>query len=930
MSARRSRTSAAGLLLRQWASGPLPSVAVALLVLAASAVAVAVPRVVADVHTDALAARLAAKPAVELDIGTSTPLGPDTGPSRAGTTLPDDVEAVWGGQEERLSAIRDGLPEPLRAATGDPLVVAVSGPVRANVPGASIASPSYRIQPGFDPRLREHLRVVSGDWPAPLPGPLTEPRDEPIEMLLAEDVAEAMDWAVGDVRRIDAGGIPVGVRLSGVAAAVDPGAGIWTHVPTGLRASVIDNGLAPPEYTAVAWLDPASWPDFAPQALALRMDAWIPVEPEAVRAADAQRMAAQLGELASTEQPLGSGRTIEVALPDAPPGTFIPYLEVRTVGPVGFASGLRDELAAATAAAASVDTVLATIASGPLGVAVAVLVLASRVVFERRRAGLELAAARGASPAQLRGILLLEGLAVGVPAAVAGVALGAAATPAADVVAGWPLAVLLASTPVAVLVARAHDLSPLRRARADLGRVRGGRVRVVVEALVVMLAGISVVLLLQRGSAGSASVGVDPLLAATPLLLALAACVLVLRLYPLPLSALVRRMSHRRDLVPFLGSARALRDPSAGLVPVLAVVVGMSVAVTSAVLLASLDAGTDSASERRVGADVVVSGVPLTRAQLAEMGSVDGVDALAPVYSSRPALVEVDGRSRPVMLVIVDRAELLQVQRGRPDALTLPDGLAQEREGTPVLISASLAATIAGGEEVELEGRPIEVLATVDAPSPFTTRPAWVVMDRVNSAPFVDTLVPRSALVRLAPGADAEVAGERLVEIAGAGAAAVSADRLAADLASSPDARGLRTGLVAAIVVATFLTGLALVLALLVGQSARARLLPLLATLGLGRRGERAIVAWEIGPVTAVAVVAGVLLGAAVPVVLLGGVDVRPFTGGVEAPAVTYDWGLIGAVVAASVIISAAAAAVAAHIGGRVSAARAMRKEEEG
>lgn len=930
MTAHRSRTSALGLLLRQWASGPLPSIAVGLLVCAAATLAVAVPRAVAAVHTDALGARLAERPAVELDLTASTPLGPDVGPSEGGTTLPEDVDAVWGGQEERLRAIRHGLPQPLRAATGDPMVVAVSGPVRANVPGAGPGSAVYRIQPGFDPRLREHFRLAEGAWPVPLPGPLVEPREEPMEIVLARSVADDMRWAVGAVRNIDYSGIPVRVRLAGTVDPVDAGAGFWTHVPTGLRASVVDNGLAPPEYTAVGWLDPGSWPDFAPLALALQMDAWIPIDDAAVRAADAPRIAAQLGELASTEQVLGSGRTVEVTLPDAPPGTYVPYLAVRTVGDVGFTSGLRDELDAATAAAASVDTVLATVASGPLGVAIAVLVLAAQVVFERRRPGLELSAARGASPVQLRGILLLEGLAMSVPAVLVGLAVGVAVTPDSDTLAGWPFAALLAATPATVLLTRAPALSPLRRARADLGTSRAGRARVVVEALVVIVAAASMVLLQQRGTAGSASVGVDPLLAAAPLLLALAACVVVLRLYPLPLAALVRRMSRRPDLVPFLGSARALRDPSAGLVPVLAVVVGMSVAVTSAVMLSTLDSGTDAASERRTGSDVVVSGVPLTRAQLEEMGATDGVAAIAPVYSARPAVLEVDGRNRPLVLVIVDRDELKTVQQGRFDALSLPPSLGDEEEPIPILASAEVAGFVAAGEDVEFEGRAIDVVATSESQSPFTTRASWMLIDRANAAPFVDSLVPRSVLVRLAPGADPVETRDALAAIAGEGAVAADAGRLTAEIGSTPDAGGLRAGLVASIAVATTLTALALALALLVGQAARARLLPLLATLGLGRRGERAIVAWEIAPVTAVAVVAGVVLGMTVPIVVLGGVDLRAFTGGVEAPAVAYDWALIGVVVAASVVVSAGAAAAAAHIGGRVSAARAMRKEEEG
>ena len=133
---RRSRSSAPGLLLRWAGAGPLPSVAVALLVLVAALAAVAAPRAVADIHTASLSRQLGERPASELDLVATSQFGPDSGPSTAGTTLPDDVEAVWGGQEERLIGIRAELPEPLRSATEAPMSVAVSGPVQAHVPGA--------------------------------------------------------------------------------------------------------------------------------------------------------------------------------------------------------------------------------------------------------------------------------------------------------------------------------------------------------------------------------------------------------------------------------------------------------------------------------------------------------------------------------------------------------------------------------------------------------------------------------------------------------------------------------------------------------------------------------------------------------------------------------------------------------------------------
>ncbi len=49
MTARRSRTSTAGLVLRQLAASPLPSIALALLVAGAAFLAVAAPRAGADV-----------------------------------------------------------------------------------------------------------------------------------------------------------------------------------------------------------------------------------------------------------------------------------------------------------------------------------------------------------------------------------------------------------------------------------------------------------------------------------------------------------------------------------------------------------------------------------------------------------------------------------------------------------------------------------------------------------------------------------------------------------------------------------------------------------------------------------------------------------------------------------------------------------------
>ena len=109
-----SRLSTPGLLRRQFFAGPGPSIMLALLVLVGALLATAVPRAVAAMHTAALGQELAEVPANELDLTTATRAIPDIGPSGGATTLPDDVDAVWGNQEQHLLDIQAGMPQPLQ------------------------------------------------------------------------------------------------------------------------------------------------------------------------------------------------------------------------------------------------------------------------------------------------------------------------------------------------------------------------------------------------------------------------------------------------------------------------------------------------------------------------------------------------------------------------------------------------------------------------------------------------------------------------------------------------------------------------------------------------------------------------------------------------------------------------------------------------
>ena len=105
--------------------------------------------------------------------------------------------------------------------------------------------------------------------------------------------------------------------------------------------------------------------------------------------------------------------------------------------------------------------------------------LGARVVFERRRTGLELAAARGASDGRLRGTLALEGLLIGVPAALIGGAIGTLLVAADAGSGGWIIAACVRAHPCRAagrLGARAQPpaASSRRRTRARRRPLTGG------------------------------------------------------------------------------------------------------------------------------------------------------------------------------------------------------------------------------------------------------------------------------------------------------------------------------------------------------------------------------------------------------------------------------------------------------------------------
>lgn len=906
----------------------------AVVALLAALVLSAAPRAVAGVHARQLAFETDGAAVVDRDVSSESAqqipgshpggIGRDPGMDPA-TTPPDAPD--WAAYLERLEAVRAEQPLPLRDVLGPPdFQVSTDDPFGiAPVEGSELRSVSVFLRAA--PRVQEHVRVVEGRWPQATPvSSFSVPEDggqpvvipgQPVEVAVSRATALTLGWEVGQLHpRLVPGAEPL--RLVGVFDVADADDPYWAHSPTAGDAFVLDDLNLGKLATAVAYVDPAmiAWVSLRGGATT---SVWYPVDAFGVRAGEATTLLAQLRGFTTT--------AYTVDEEDA----FDPFV-VRP------ASGLVAILDRIVAQRSGVDAILSVLAAGPLGATVAVLALGARLVVERRRPALALLRARGASGAQLRGLMAAEGLLVGGVAAALGFGAGLLLVPGP---AGGTEVLLAVGAGLAPAVALALASSPrgLRERRSDLSPRSRSRLRWVAEVLVHAGAVVSTWLLLQRGvvsgtagTAGGATEGVDPLLATAPLLLSLSATLLAVRAYPWLALAVERALVPRRDLVPFLGAARATRDPAGGPVPAVALVLAVSVAATSGVLYATVSGGVSREAWSAVGADLRVSGPIVGAEEVAALAGIDGVAGVTTVTDLGALPLRVGPAGQRVDVVGVDALALAQVQQGIDG---VPQDLARLAEqGTELRVVAAPGAGVdVGLPGVELAGpdgsAPVEVVALArDLPGISASR-AFVLVDSARAEELTGaTGRARTALVALGPGADPVQVAAAVRELLPSALVEDPAQRAAAILAS-PVSSGLASAFLVAVALAALLCGAAVVMTLMLAGPARARLLAVLQTLGLSGRQSRGLVGWEIGPWTVVALVVGALLGAVVPRVVLAAVDVTALTAGDVQPDARFDPLLLAGVAGGFVVVVLVGVAVAAALGRRGEIAAQLRIGEE-
>ncbi|MBO3751282.1 hypothetical protein J5X84_34855 [Streptosporangiaceae bacterium NEAU-GS5] len=519
-------------------------------------------------------------------------------------------------------------------------------------------------------------------------------------------------------------------------------------------------------------------------------------------------------------------------------------------------TGLNDLLKGYLQRLATAQTLMLLILGGLGLVAIGVAALAAQLLTERMRSGLTLMRARGGGLGQLVVTGTSVVALVTLPAVLVGYGL-AALVPGPVTLAVHLGPALLAVAAIAYTAGRLAltHRRPLDERRDDVVARKPSPRRLVLEATVAGLALAGAYLLRTRGLQES-----DPFLMAVPAALTLAAALITVRCYPLPLRLFVWLTARRRPAVPFLGFTRAARGRSVAALPVLVLLPALAVSVFGSVVSAAVGDTQRVAAWQQVGASARVEREEaITPEMIQRIQRTPGVEAVVPVAKGNS-----DVGGHPTTVVAVDLGAYRKILAGTP--LTVPDAPRTVPGGVGGLVSPSL-----GG-----------------APTFEIDWPSKVRVVRTGTITGLNGLAsPEYNLVVVPFDGPANTllikGGVRKDDLAAAvnapDALIMTVDDSLRQIQDAP----LTSTVLAAFTIVTIALGayalIAVIIALVAGAADRAKALAYLRTLGLSQRQARGLTVLEVTPLIVLTAVAGLLLGLALPAALAPGIDLSAYAG---------------------------------------------------
>ena len=434
----------------------------------------------------------------------------------------------------------------------------------------------------------------------------------------------------------------------------------------------------------------------------------------------------------------------------------------------------------------------------------------------------------------------------------------------------------------------------------------------------------------QQGTQPGA--GVNLYTSAAPVLIAVPAVIVVLRLYPLAVRGLLRGYVRRPGATAFLGLARAARAALTPALPAFALVLALTVAAFAGMVRDAVTRGEVAASWQAAGVDVTVTttdsyavGGYVTPTAVRAVAAVPGVTHAAAVGQfswSAPNGQLITG-------VVVDPASYAALVSGTQTFPPVPAGLLKSGTPQPVLASAQAAADIGGNG--------VATLTTQNGSAPVRVRvagllsgtpgapgdPAFVVMPQAafhgqaGVAPFNELLIT---------GADIDSARlSAVLRKVLPGAAVTDRSDILNALTGAPLQHGTFVLFELAIAVAVALGLAVMLLGLALGAAEREATLARLATMGLGEGQRARVVALEVLPAVVAAAFAAGACAVVLPRVVAPAIDLSVFTGTPGAVALAPDVVSIAAPLAGLAVVALVALYVEIRSGRRRGVAASLR-----
>jgi putative ABC transport system permease protein len=547
-------------------------------------------------------------------------------------------------------------------------------------------------------------------------------------------------------------------------------------------------------------------------------------------------------------------------------------------------SAMLEPLATLVAASNGVNVLLWMVYVGLAVAGIVMMLLAARMVAARRAAEMAVRRARGASTAHLfwRGSF---GVAVaGVPAAVLAWALAVWLVPGsgpAGWVAWWPGIATLAVALVApgLVAAWQHRLPRRRRARGRERWRRRWATRTVFEVTACAAAIGGVIVLRHQGAGG------DLYTSAAPLLVAVPAVIVVLRLYQLVLRGLARASARQRGVIGFLGLTRAAQSTATLALPAITLVLTLTMAAFTIMVRDAVVRGEIAASWQETGADVAITYSPGSTAGPSAVRAFAAVPGVQHAATALELTLNVTGGEQ-VTVIAVDPASYAALVASTEGYSPVDPALLTEapgQAGVPVLASAGAAAIFGRQPSVSIAAQQGLPALRVRVSGELQSTPALPAGGTFMVLPLsaIGGAGPPPVNVLLLTGPSIDIARLRAVQAAipGSGARTITTrSQVLQELTGAPLQHGTFLIFTLAIVCALTLALAVMLLELALSTAERELTMAKLATMGLDEGQRVRLSVLETLPAIAASAVAAVACAIALPRLVAPAVNLSAFT----------------------------------------------------